>query len=256
MTISIQGANPAVLATLDPLAGQAGVLAGTQAGASPGASADAPGGSSAIIDLSGLAAAAPDGPSVGAATSASIADAALAAGALVEGVLAQMRQDAVSASDPSLGGDARAALSAGFQGGLGQIQAALNAAGVGGVNLIDGSSVGQGPDGLPAFDFSLGGPAIGVPASASLSDPAAAASLADQLGAALDNVGQALGQIAAQSDATGIEGTFAGMSGAGFDPGLDADGARLAALQVQQLLSASSGPIGNQAPQAILALFR
>ena len=261
MTISIQG-SAAALATLDNLSQAPPGAAG--AAPPPGAAgADAPGRSSAIIDLSGLAPGAVGGPAASLANSGSITDAALAAGTLIEGLLAQMRQDAVSAADPALDGDARAALDSGFQGGLGQIQAAVGAANVGGVNLLDRTSGGQAPLGLTAFDFRPGGPLIGVAAGASLSDPAASASLAEQLGAALDNVGQALGQISAQGEVAqgeASQGGLASLAGsgglAGFNPGLDADGARLAALQVQQQLVGGGGSIANQAPQSILALFR
>jgi hypothetical protein len=37
---------------------------------------------------------------------------------------------------------------------------------------------------------------------------------------------------------------------------LDADGARLQALMVQQTLAARGSGVANQAPQALLALFR
>jgi flagellin-like hook-associated protein FlgL len=250
MTIGIQGAATA-LATLDNLSHSA-----VAAGAPPPANdtgANAP--ASAIIDLSSLAA----GPGAAAsqANSLSLADAAVASGGLIESLLAQLRQDAVTASAPGLDADARAALSSSFQGGLGQIKAAVAAASVGGVHLLDGSAS-EGPDGLPAFDFSLGGPLIGVAAGASLADAATSASLADQLGAALDGVGQAVGQIASRGDAllSEVLGGPTGTGVSGVNPGFDADAARLAALQIQQQLSAGQGSIANHASQAILALFR
>src|SRR5690348_11892158 len=129
MTISIQGSS-AALAGLDLLSHSA---------AAPHAArpdAEGPEGASAIVDLSNLAAGGLSGPGQGLATSASIADAAVAAGTLVQGLLAQMRQDALVAAAPDQSADARAALDAGFQGGLGQITAAIAAGGVSGVNLL------------------------------------------------------------------------------------------------------------------------
>ena len=259
MTISIQGSAAAGLAALDQLAGQS--AASTAAGAlqpPDPSSAAATNAASPIIDLSGLSTSGPGGAGAGFAGGASLADAAVASGSIIEGLLAQMRDAAVSASDPSVGGDARAALNAGFQSGLSQIQAAISAAGVDGANLIDGSaSGGQAADGLSGFDLTPGGPLIGLSAGASLSDPASAASLADQLQTALGNVGQAVGALTDQSDA--LQGGFISAMQAtspGFDPGLDADGARLAALQIQQQLSAGGGAIGNQNASAILSLFR
>jgi hypothetical protein len=255
MTISIQGSSAAVLTTLDPLAQQSGVAAGSSAAATS-STTDAAEASSAFIDLSGLSTNSVAGPASSAANSASIADAAIASGSIVEGLISQMRDAAVSASDPNISSDARAALNTGFQSGLSQIQAAVSAAGVGGVNLLDGSASSQTSGGLATYNFSLGGPAIGVPAGADLSDPATAASLADQLQTALGNVGSAVGTLTDQADSIedDLAGSFATGS-SGVDPSLDADGARLAALQVQQQLSAGSGSIGNQSA-SILALFR
>ena len=257
MTISIQGSSAAALATLDQLAGQSGTSATATAPTADSPSADAGALSSAFIDLSGLSPGALGGASGDAASGASIADAAVASGSIIEGLLAQMRDAAVSASDPGISSDARAALNGGFQSGLTQIQAAIGAAGVDGVNLIDGSANGQAPDGLSSYDFSLGDQVIGVAASASLSDPATAASLADQLQAALGNVGQAVSTLAGEADT--MQSSFAASAQAGsgsVDPALDADGARLAALLVQQQLSSGGGAIGNQGSAAILALFR
>ncbi|HWF77394.1 MAG TPA: hypothetical protein VN694_09480 [Caulobacteraceae bacterium] len=260
MTISIQGSSAAALSLLDPLASQA--AAGTATPTSDATSGAAANTSSTIIDLSGLSTSGLGGTAGGFASDATIADAAVASGSLIEGLLSQMRDAAVAASDPSVGSDARAALNAGFQSGLSQIQAALSAAGVDGVNLIDGSATGTGtasqaPDGLSAFDMTAGGPLIGLPAGASLSDPATAASIAGQLQTALGNVGQAVGTLADQAD-TLQSGFVSAMraNSPSFDPGLDADGARLAALQIQQQLSGGDAAIGNQTPSSILALFR
>ena len=260
MTISIQGSSAAALATLDQLVGQNGA---SGAGAAPAASAASKAGQTAaspIIDLSGLSVGGPSGAGAGFASNASIVDAAAASGSIIEGLLAQMRDAAVSASDPSVGGDARAALNAGFQSGLSQIQAAVAAAGVDGVNLIDGSTNGQGgqaASGLTGFDLTPTGALVGLPAGASLSDPASAASIADQLQTALGNVGHAVGSLTDESETLSDSFVSAMQSGSpGFDPSLDADGARLAALQIQQQLSVGGGAIGKQTPSAVLALFR
>jgi flagellin len=259
MTISIQGSSAAALSLLDPLASQA--AAGTTTQTSDATNGAATNAASPVIDLSGLSTSGVGGAGSGFASDASIADAAVASGSLIEGLLSQMRDAAVAASDPSVGSDARAALNAGFQSGLSQIQAAVSAAGVDGVNLIDGSTTGAGgsqaPDGLSAFDMTASGPLIGLPAGANLSDPATAATLADQLQTALGNVGQAVGALSDQADT--LQSGFISAMQAGspsFDPGLDADGARLAALQIQQTLSGGGGSIGNQSPSSILALFR
>jgi flagellin len=269
MTINIQGSTSA-LAMLEALTSQSSAASTSNAAASSAlldaTSSDSP--ASSIIDLSGGATAPLSGLSAALSSSASIADAGAAAGTSIASLLARMRQDAVSASNPDVGTDTLAALNAGFQSDLQQIGAAVSSAQVGGVNLIDGSVSGQlsaqqAPGAsLTGVNLSLSGPLIGLSSAASLSDPTTAANLADQLGTAIDNVGEAVSQISTQSDA--IQGNLAlvaqaGLSSSGsslVNPNLDGDGARLAALQVQQQLSIGGESIGNQAPQAILSLFR
>jgi flagellin-like hook-associated protein FlgL len=265
MSISIQGASASQLATLDLLTNQAGGSAGPGAAQPPtpaGGQADP----AAIIDLGG---AAPQlvAISSGFAASASLADAAVAAGSTIESLLAQMRQDAVSASDPGLDSDSRAALDAGFKANLDRIRQAIASAGVDGVNLIDGSVSGPlagSTATLTGVDLSLGGPVVGLGADASLSDPAAASDAAAQVGDAVDKVGRAVDQIAAQGQAIESHLSVVAQAGLSLSPsvaggvngGLDDDGARLAALQVQQQLSLSDGGVANQGPSAILALFQ
>jgi hypothetical protein len=133
---------------------------------------------------------------------------------------------------------------------------------VGGVNLLDGSTSGAASVSaatLTGVDLSLGGPVIGVGADAGLSDPTGAAAIAGQLGTAIDKVGAAVDQISAQGQA--IESHLsvlaqAGLAITGVNGGLDADGARLAALQVQQQLSLTNGAIASQSPNAVLVLFQ
>jgi flagellin len=264
MTINIQSTNPALaaletLALLQGGAANAGTATATQ---TPETTAASPANTSAaILDISSA------GASVGAqtgglVTSSSASDAAVSAGGAIEGLLAQMRQDAVSASDPSLSSDARAALDTGFQADLSTISSTVAGASVDGVNLIDGSTAAGAT--VSGVDLSIGGPLIGLASDSSLSDPASAAAIADQLGSALDNVGQAVGQLAAQGQALQTHLSLVAQAGLASQPGLaasvntglDADGARLAALQVSQQLSGSTGALASQAPQAILALFR
>jgi flagellin len=261
MSISIQGSAAAQLATLESLTTQSGQATGAGATSLLNALTSSQEASSSIIDISGGSAASA-GVSAGLATSASIADAAVASGTTIEGLLAQMRQDAVSASDPSLDSDSRAALDSGFKANLAKIQQAISGASVDGVNLLDGSTTGGANVSaatLTGVNLSLGGPVITIGADASLSDPAGAAAIASQLGTAIDKVGDAVDQISAQGQA--IESHLsvvaqAGLGIAGVNGGLDADGARLAALQVQQQLSLSNGAIASQGPNAILALFQ
>src|SRR5579872_2720757 len=102
MSLSIQ-TSAANLATLEALTQQSSANAAA-AGATPPASdsGSAPNASS-IVDLSGGSAAATlNGLTGSLATAASIADAAVTAGSSIGDILAQIRQDAVTASDPSI----------------------------------------------------------------------------------------------------------------------------------------------------------
>jgi flagellin len=179
----------------------------------------------------------------------------VAAGTSIQSLLAQMRDDAVSASNTALDSTSRAALNADFKTNLAQIQQAIASADVGGVNLIDGSVSGAANVSaatLTGVNLSLGGPLIGVGADAS------------QLGSAIGNVGQAVDQISAQGQAIDSHLSLLAQAGLSLSPavagavntGLDSDGARLAALQVQQQLSLAGGGIANQSPNAILSLFQ
>jgi flagellin len=267
MTISIQGANPALTAA-DALALQQGAAANAgSASASVAAGGGANAGAATIFDVSASAAAASSLSGIaGILGSASAADVAVAAGGTVEGLLAQMRQDALSASDPTLSADSRAALDAGFRSDLAQVSQTVAGASFNGVNLINGSTASAGADGatLDGVDLTPTGALIGLPAGANLADATTAAGIASQLGTAIDNVGQAVGQIAAQGQAIATHLSLVAQAGLSLQPslaaqvnsGLDADGARLAALQAQQQLASTSAPIATQTPKAILALFR
>ncbi|HEX3917921.1 MAG TPA: hypothetical protein VHW60_11335 [Caulobacteraceae bacterium] len=267
MTISIQSSNPA-LAALEALALQQGgaanagaASAGAQTNAATPAASPATESAAAILNVS-VGSPVPS-LSGGALSSASAADAAVSAGSSIETLLAQMRQDALSAADPTLGDDARAALDTGFQADKASIAQTVAGASVDGLNLIDGSSGSGIGATLAGINLSLGGPLIGLSSDSSLADPASASAIADQLGAAADNVSQAVGQIAAQGQAIQTHLSVVAQAGLALQPSLggsvnsslSADGARLAALQVQQQLSASTGPVASQS-QGILALFR
>jgi flagellin len=269
MSISIQGSAAAQLATLESLTTQQGGATGAGATSlldATSSQGDSSRSAASIIDLSGGATSL-NGLSSGLATSASLADAAVAAGTTIEGLLARMRQDAVSASDPKLDNQNRAALDSGFKASLAQIQKAVASAGVDGLNLIDGSITGAANVSaatLTGVNLSLSGPLIGLRSDASLSDPSTASAIASRISNALDKVGQAVDQISAQGQAIESHLSVVAQAGLALSPGvaggvnaaLGSDGARLAALQVQQQLSLAGGSVASQSPNAILSLFQ
>jgi flagellin len=227
----------------------------------------------AVVDAAAAdAAAGAGGVDANLGGAAQIADAAVSAGGAVADLLAQMQQAAIGASDPSLGQGARSALNDSYQSDLAQIQATVGQASANGVNLLDGSAAGAlqlpGDGGttvtLSAANLSLGGPVIGPAAAANLLDPTSAAAAAGAVAGALASVTQIVGQISGQGQAIETHlsviaqaslPTASALAG-GLNPGLDQDGARLQALQVQQQLLAGGVAVANQSPQSILALFR
>jgi len=280
MTIAIQSTN-AALAALESLAPQPSPPSGAQTGGraqgvpagllNPSQPGQANSAGSDILSLSGGAAAALGGLTGGLSNAASAADAAVSAGSAIVALLGKLQAAAQSATNPALSPDQLAALNAGFKTNLAKVAETVAAASAGGLNLLDGSASGapSQPTGgtasdLTGFNFSLGGPVIGLGPDAKLTDAPTAADIAGQLGQAIDNATQAVGQIAAQSQA--INGHLAVVSQAALSlsPGvagavnssLTGDGARLQALQIQQQLIGAGGAVANQAPQAILALFQ
>jgi flagellin len=272
MSISVQSSTAAQIA-LENLLGANGAGAAIQSGAPEQSLAEAPADAAqpaAVWDIGGAGAG--TNASDGLATAASIADSAVSAGGAITDILERMRQAAISASDPNLDQGARSALDASYQAELGQLQSVVGQASTSGINLIDGSLSGnvQAPsDGtdtatLTATDLTATGPVIGLPANSSLLDPSAAASVADTLQTAIGAVGQALGQIAAQGDAiqshldllAQAAWSSSGSGGSAVAPGVDQDGARLQALQVQQQLAASGYAISSPGSLGILGLFK
>jgi flagellin len=277
MSISVQSSAAALIALENLTSTTTGATqSSSQSGAAnqTGEVASAVAQPSSVLDISGAG----DDDAIGGAiadlgNAAQIADGAVSAGGAITDLLTQMRQAALSASDPGLATSARAALNSQFQADLTQIGAVVGQASVGGVNLIDGSVSGslQEPAGdgttvtLSATNLSVGGPVVGLSAGASLSDPATAASIAGSLDTAIGAVGQAVGQIAAQGQSIEnhldlvIQAAVASSSpgvGGQMNLSMDQDGARLQALQVQQQLQTGGFAVSDQTPQSILALFR
>ncbi len=131
-----------------------------------------------------------------------------------------------------------------------------------GARLISGESVnvqaepGGAPVSVGGFDMRLiEGGALGVTTRASVSDPALLQAAQRGLEALQDAMGRLLDSARALEAHQGFLGAAQGVSAVRHD--LDADGARLLALQVRQGLEATpSVAIANAEPQAVLSLFR
>lgn len=197
---------------------------------------------------------------------ASISDVGVSAGQAIAELLSLAR-DKVTATQA--GGDP-AALNGDYQQLLQAIDQLANSAQHQGVKMLDGGSggdlsfpadlTGDAMLSLTPQDFTVGGPTLGLAGTDLLGS-------SDDLAAVLGQVDAAGGAVAAQLAQMNGQGAqvqthlavvsqLSGALGADGPADLDADSARLQALQVQQALAGQPQGIANQAPQALLSLFR
>lgn len=108
---------------------------------------------------------------------------------------------------------------------------------------------------IPGVDLSLGGGVIAIAANAQVSDSGLAAAALGSLETLQGEMSKLLESARALEAHQGFLGAAEAAMGVRGD--LDADSARLLALQVRQgLQAAGSAPIANAEPQAVLSLFR
>lgn len=200
---------------------------------------------------------------------AAISDVGLSAGRTISDLLKLARDKAAAAQGASP--DGKSALNDEFQQLLQTINQIARSASFQGVKVIDGSASadlqfktdvsGEGQQlTITPQDFTAGGPTLGLAGAdllGSSDDLAAVLQRLDAAGGALDG---GLADLGAQADQIqthlGVIGQLQGALASRTSPDLDAEGARLQALQVQQALAGQGGGLANQAPQALLALFR
>ena len=158
-----------------------------------------------------------------------------------------------------LAGDANAS-QADLAQALGEFASSFEAAAQGNA-LVKGQDIsvnadpGSPPLSIRGADLSLGGEIIGVAKEASISDSALSSAVQDgldSLAPVLEHLGEASSALQAHQGFLGAaQNAISGVTD------LNADSARLLALQVRQGLEAESGrAIANVEPQAVLALFR
>ena len=204
----------------------------------------------------------------------SIADVASTAGASVSDLLTQLKAKVVAAIDTSLNSSSRGALNSDFQSLLNQITSVVNNASFDGANILNGSlsnglqflanADGTSTLTLTAENLTLGGTIITIPATASINSATIAQGLLTFINASLTNVDSALGGLGSQSNEIAAHTTFIGklqdtlQTGVGnlVDANMATESAKLQALQVQQQLGVQALSIANQAPDAILSLFK
>jgi flagellin len=203
----------------------------------------------------------------------SAADVAVSAGQSISDLLTQMKAKALAASDSSLDAHSRAAYNADFVALRDQISSIVSNASFNGVNLIDGSTAkiealanakGDAFITVTARNLSLGGSLVSVASTSTVSTAAKASSMITTVENSINALNLALAQLGTDSKKVGVQQTFVSNLSDSLTQGIgnlvNADmakeSANLTALQTKQQLGIQALSIANQAPAAILALFR
>jgi flagellin len=199
-------------------------------------------------------------------------DVALSAGQSISDLLIQLKQQALSAADPSLDTASRQALNANFTALRDQISTIVKNAVFNGFNLVDGSTTKvqalASADGTRhvttlAQNLSLSGAIVTIATTATVSTQVKASALIATIQTSLTNVNSALAKLSAGSAKFSIQATFTQKlsdtltTGIGnlVDANMAQESAMLQSLQVKQQLGVQALAIANQAPQTILSLF-
>lgn len=206
--------------------------------------------------------------------SQSTIDVAIAAGETVSDLLLQMKEKALASSDTSLDSASRNALNEDFKALRDQVGKAVQNATFNGVNMLNGVSAtsiaaladadGTSKLTVQAQDLALGGANVTVSATDSIGTQTLADSMMTALTASIANVSTALSKLGTGSKAVTSHLAFVNKLQDAVDAGVgnlvDADlakeSAKLTALQTKQQLGVQALTIANQAPQAIMSLFR
>jgi len=205
----------------------------------------------------------------------SILDVALSAGESISDLLNQMKAKIVSAMDPSIDADARAAYDNDFKALLKQVGTIIANATFDGANLLDsGASISFLANSEATSRITVTGKNLSIGSAsnttltlslgANLLTLTAASGALNQLQASIPKVNAALGQLGSHAKEIEAHNIFVSklmdVLEAGIGNLVDADlakeSARLQGLQVQQQLGTQALSIANQAPQVVLNLFR
>lgn len=196
---------------------------------------------------------------------ASISDVGLSAGQTIADLLSLARGKVAQAAAAP---DDRTALDADYQQLLATIDQMAGSAAFQGVTMLNGAGsgdlsfktdpAGEAGAGLTPLDLTTAG--LGLAGSALTGSDADLAGLLGQVDAASASAAAQLARLGAQSQQVqthlGAVGQLQSALAGAAPPDLDADGARLQALQAQQVLAGQRGGVVSQAPQALLSLFR
>ena len=203
----------------------------------------------------------------------SAVDTAVAAGQAVSDLLNEMKEKALAASDTSIDSNARESYNADFVALRDQITKIVDNATFDGVNLVDGSTTkiqalanltAGGAVTVAAQVLSLGGANVTVRSTNTISTQDKASAMIATLETSINNINLALAKLGTGSKKLDVHKTFVGKLSDEFEKGVgnlvDADlakeSAKLQSLQTKQQLGIQALSIANQAPSAVLGLFR
>lgn len=200
---------------------------------------------------------------------ASISDVGISAGQTIQNLLGVLKEKATAAHSAGSAADQQT-LNADYQTVLQTIDQIANSASFQGVTMLNGGSgqdltfkadlSGEATISLASRNFTAGGPVLGLAGTNLLGDTGEIQSVLDQVNAATNALAGQLTQMSAQSDQIqghlGVLGQLQSALTAGGGATDGADAARLQALTIQQALTAENASVANQAPQALLSLFR
>ena len=205
----------------------------------------------------------------------SVVDTALSAAESVSDLLIQMKANALSASDTSLDSTSRTSLAADFQSMAAQITSIVQNASFNGINLVSNSAgTGAGTSISALASASDQSQTITVGAQnltvtnlnvgTAYTNQTTAATMVATVSAAIATVNTSLSALSSGSKKFSIQADFVSKLSdtltAGIGNLVDADMAKesalLTSLQTKQQLGIQALSIANQAPSAVLSLFR
>lgn len=203
----------------------------------------------------------------------SVIDVALSAGGTVSDLLTQMKAKALAASDASLDSASRSALNEDFKSLRDQIAKVVANADFNGANLLKTGATDitalANADGTSRMTanaevMALGGTVVTVGAAATINSAATASAMIATVNTSINNVSASLARLGTKSKAFQSHMSFVAKLKDTIDAGVgnlvDADlakeSAKFQALQTKQQLGVQALSIANQAPTAILGLFR
>ena len=212
----------------------------------------------------------------------SVVDVAVAGAEQISDVVNEMKKKAYEAADAGIDAASRAAINEDFVALRDRITTIVNSSDFNGSNILkggggtvsalqslqdgNGATATYDPDALIVANQSLdlGGAVITVAATGAVNTQAAAQAMVDTLTATQTNLKTSLSTLGAASRRIDAQLSFSSRlrdvveSGIGnlVDADLAKESAKLQATQVRQQLGIQALSIANQAPQAILSLFR